>query len=1123
MKNINKKCINTLRTRNGSYMQHSTIPDLSINGSKPFTVEIFFGLLNINSKAALYRQEGVFEIGVDEGCIYFESVGFCSFKTDSSGVILSPNQFYSIAVVYDGTNISLFIQGYKILTKLKGSIIAANNNYYDIGKSHDGYITTIRVMDIALDDAKILTDAANPLQNSANCVAWLDFSDRQPVDHSKNNLSIWPINSISPIVNLVACTEFMGTGCCLAENSLKNLSSYTILGKIYPFYNNKVNMCVYYNAKDDKTGGFQILLHKNGNNNFNLVFSAGTTSITSAHEIETDYWFDFAVTISGTNVTLYVDGVQDTSGTITTPLSGREYSIIGTKYMDGRPDYTMSFQGYMDYIAEFEDVLTLQQINEYIENPPFIFDKKILSNMYMSDPYPNDIVYDKPLAHIGDVKFIFAEKTNPLHCEKGTSFYVPTTEDPVWATLSREEQWELETSCKFADTNREMVYGVATVGVPELFKKAASTLRRRAGGVQRPIPQNGLEMVEMAAQQQNAGVAVAANTGIAGFASCFGYGSCLKALACAIPLIAIPTVITAIVIEQLEKRPASTKVELEIISLQFNHDGNVNQGSIHFRNNADNAPDSTEYNVNAASGQINMQGVFVPKLLTNIKLIATVKLKPNSTSAITTTLQAKELNAQKALGDVSSNAFTISIGETKTIEINFSIASIYNKEEIDKKSNVWKWTYYNPNTGIDEFIVNSTHDIYTILDTPKLPWKYIKESYNKNNIGYIWTDVLDLYKHFKLPSGPYKDIQIIIEYITKYLNGLVAFEYDTIKGASFYTDINRKVKMKKFLMDKNSAHKKLNCTDCANLVAALAAAFGIDCYTIILMEKGGFLLNEIIPIGKADWMIPFNGGFSYHEIVVAVPSISSADVKIFDACLKIDTGDYPGKSYTSVIKKEQLPTNYAFTETSTPYVDVPVSVPYKKSFYRERLVKTGEYCNIGLIASAPVGITVNITKNSKEEIPMEYFSKDSSIVKYKQELCERFHLDIPAFEEKYNNRSITYIPDFSKIDGIHSTILEEDMGLEKIWQAAAEDGQKVTVGIYNTNNVKDALEGMLEILSKISNPDMKRTDNVGDISFDLANSGTLFVRNTIVVYVYDGNHFGIAHSIDKQIRALPAS
>lgn len=1116
MANTNRKNINALRTYGDSYMQHSPIPDFTLNGSRPFTIEVFFSLLSDCSRGALYRQEGVFELGIEEGMIYFDAPGFCSFKTEYPyEVKLSPQYFYYAAVVYDGTETTLYLQGYQVLTRAKTGTAASNQNNFAIGYGHNGYVTTVRVHAIVLSPAQILANAANPLTPSDHCVAWLDFSQRQPADLSKNHLNIWIAGNNAgrraAVVNLVACTAWNGSGCGLLANNLSaEPAAYSIIGKVCPQRTQLPQMCLYSCRSNDNSKGFEILLQKTAGNNFKLVFANGTAAVVSQGELLPDRWGDFAVTVAQNQITLYVDGVQDNSGTATRPLAGKETAVIGARTIEGRPDYSVGFTGYIDYIAEFTDTLSLEKINAYIDNPPFIFDPHIVSNMYLAQPYPEEIVYNRPIALVRNVQFTLAENTNPLDGEKGVTCYIPAEEDPGWATLTPEQQWQLETDSKLTEEVTHSVYGVQGAGSGGMWMLGAEGLRRRRG---RGADLREVPMEEIAEAQP---VRIAAQTGRAGAMSFFscsgitaGFGTLLKSQVFwgVVAASAGVALIAALIIEQDKQRPAASG-ELQIVSLQFDHNADPAQGSIHFRINQSSAPPRMDFS-KGTNGQINMSGVFIPPLLTTPRLTISIKFVSTTTASLRCKLSARELDsAHPVLGNISTDEITIANNETKTINVSLNLADTVKNASISKSSNTLQWTCQDLDNDSPAFLINSNHVVYTLPDTPKQPWNSAAGTYNPGDISYVWTDVIDVL----MEMIPARTTNVIAALTTAH-NDSPAFRYDTDHGASFYTDDYRRVKVTKYLNDRHSSTRKpLNCTDCANIVATLAAAAGIHGYTNILFKN--FRLNKIIPIGcdneNPSWRYPFNGGFSYHEITLSDPT-ARQDVGIYDACLKIDHSLYPGQDDVTG-KIPYLPVNYAYAETSRPYVNVPVATPYSGEYYRERLVKNQETVNMYLMSLEPVGISSEVTIMEPRNIA------NSSLAEFKKLLRAQFELD--TLPQSDRPACQDFIPHFSAIGSVKYARLAEDIGPQKIWQVTAVDDREYTVDIHVADDEQAAMEVLVERLSKIMNPAIVKNQPpvVGKISFITGGQGVLFVRHNIAVNVFFGpQSLPLATAIDQQI------
>lgn len=184
--------------------------------------------------------------------------------------------------------------------------------------------------------------------------------------------------------------------------------------------------------------------------------------------------------------------------------------------------------------------------------------------------------------------------------------------------------------------------------------------------------------------------------------------------------------------------------------------------------------------------------------------------------------------------------------------------------------------------------------------------------------------------------------------ITKVNEGL-EFKYDTEKGASFYIFKHSPAPMfnlTRFLdhISGRQAYSKIvNCMDCATICATFANAVGVE-----LSEKRmrnlsapnkGFLCNEIQAIGYSIWKVPFQGGFSFHEVCMLEPLqeenrpsvVEKNNYYIYDACLKLDGSAHPELSGG---RKPCLPLGMHFSEFGD--VDHVDNIPENGS-YREHL------------------------------------------------------------------------------------------------------------------------------------------------------------------------------------------
>jgi len=571
-------------------------------------------------------------------------------------------------------------------------------------------------------------------------------------------------------------------------------------------------------------------------------------------------------------------------------------------------------------------------------------------------------------------------------------------------------------------------------------------------------------------------------------------------------------------------------------------------------------------------------------------------------SSLSGRIKAKE--STPIIGDLTSDEFTINAGDTKNITINIDAAKLKDASQ-NKVKNFganWEWTFVR---GTDEtFLINSSQNIYTVIARPLSPWICTSQPYDEGEIGYIWTDLLDVccsaYK-----SNPKSGLPNDLEHVRAYtleLNNNRAFKYDVDGGgASYYTTDLQMIKLQKYLKDRmGTSAKVLNCTDCANIVAMEAVASGIDCTMGIMTGLSGFACNQIQAIGYTVWKFPFEffvfswtnvpgihddrlrkylkerhhidwistaiisksndgktiylsqdaktlsltlndevsevlcsftnrliarmengelkifdkGGFSYHQVAVIGSAVRSKQSSVFDACLKLDEGSYPGKSESNTYtKKPMLPINYTFSETEDLYVNVPVTTPYNRPYYRERLVEDRSLCS-WLSCPIPVaGIATTTTITiAKEAMYME----GNGYHEYFDIVKKRFGLDENPLPKKPGLSVENAFPDFKKIPGIDQFELEEDYGEQKVY-SAIRDGNKYRVDIHKAADEQKAYLVLIRRLAFIQNPGINRHNDLGDIAFTIDDSYAIAVRNNVVITVSGRGAVQFAKEIMEQL------
>lgn len=396
-------------------------------------------------------------------------------------------------------------------------------------------------------------------------------------------------------------------------------------------------------------------------------------------------------------------------------------------------------------------------------------------------------------------------------------------------------------------------------------------------------------------------------------------------------------------------------------SLSWNHNGDVSCGSLNCRKNYDTPILPTAFT--DEEGHSSLTGVFVLRELSQ-EFSLNISILNEESTAISGTIFAADSNGN-IIHDIA--IMGIRLGAEEITPATLSITTS------DLRNNCSEDSLYHSEIEAYWFFKEGTYEPYCIGITllslyflpllpvrnypgsPNIIWETSCEKYAQNERKYIWTDLLDIccraadiYEE-ETRARPENSFQITAALVYE-LNTCQKFSYDTRHGASYYVhkfDFGNIVHLQQYINDRNQLFSnKLNCTDCASLIAYECLACGLPATTAVMdnpiQPDSGFGCNPIIAIGCDSWAVPFDFGFSYHE-VLTLDNFRVLNTPVFDACLLLDAGPYPHVS-NPVNKKPDLALGKNFSETASLQVNVNPTQPYTLDYYRERLVASGESC-----------------------------------------------------------------------------------------------------------------------------------------------------------------------------------
>jgi hypothetical protein len=209
----------------------------------------------------------------------------------------------------------------------------------------------------------------------------------------------------------------------------------------------------------------------------------------------------------------------------------------------------------------------------------------------------------------------------------------------------------------------------------------------------------------------------------------------------------------------------------------------------------------------------------------------------------------------------------------------------------------WRWQWREKPGDTWREMVTTRHRAYVILQAPTLPWVQTSGS-----TSLPWTDALEIACDWARGAT---DAIAAASLITERYNGSGRVSYDTVMGATMYGWMSYNLtQMIARLTGDFGLGEKVNCTDSANTVSTFANLVGCDLWQSRM--GWGFDLNPLIAVGYNIWVVPFAGGFSYHE--VAWTGGCTENDRVYDGCLHVDGDADP----TTAPHTPLLPVNMKF-------------------------------------------------------------------------------------------------------------------------------------------------------------------------------------------------------------------
>ena len=382
---------------NGDYLQIGTYNDLSLTGD--FTIECWFRIPGaVPSILSFYNSDHLFYLttGASSGGRFAVFQGGTN-RYLGGDVAISANVWYHIAFVRIGGTITAYFNGVNTLNANPwGATISNTNPTIGVYLTHflNGWIDEFRISNTARYTANF-TPSTTPFVNDANTVLLLhmDGTDGSTVFTDDNGVrSQTGLTATGGAIISTTRSKFGGSSW---NGSSASTATMLLPQTPYTFGTDDFTIECWANVELDfsSTGSniFSMGTSINDASNYRLTVGAGTnnfglrlgsTSYESTFIWSLNVWYHLAVVRSNGVVSLYINGVKDTSIgssgniTFTTSLAERFLGIGRITYAGVR-----AFPGYID---EFRVSNTARYTANFTEpTAPFVNDANTLLLLHM--------------------------------------------------------------------------------------------------------------------------------------------------------------------------------------------------------------------------------------------------------------------------------------------------------------------------------------------------------------------------------------------------------------------------------------------------------------------------------------------------------------------------------------------------------------------------------------------------------------------------------------------------------------------------------------------------------------------------------------------------------------------
>lgn len=327
-------------------------------------------------------QGGVFSFGSQGQAVYFQFNGLPIVLSDTTQAQLKDDSWHYICMTFDGANIRLYVDGQFNVGQSCMGQVPSNTNPVTIGQGVQGLVRRVRIYNTTLS-AEAVLDYMYGAPPADSLVADFDFSVNPPKDQGPSSYPVALQNTaamikVSPAASMGTTGFIRPMGDKAINPGGAQVDSYTVQAWAYASSSLDPIQALFVNSDLMLDTGMALYLSYDSTAAaFRLVSQRGSNglsgqTLTSTGTISVGTWTNVATTFDGTTLSLYINGVLDSSmGCPPIPLYSQLGDLlIGAAIENGVPTGATTLQGFIREVDVWAVCLAPADVATYMNTPP---------------------------------------------------------------------------------------------------------------------------------------------------------------------------------------------------------------------------------------------------------------------------------------------------------------------------------------------------------------------------------------------------------------------------------------------------------------------------------------------------------------------------------------------------------------------------------------------------------------------------------------------------------------------------------------------------------------------------------------------------------------------------------